>query len=105
MSHFGHTNLYQANDLMNSTPPTRHEQTSFTKVEDDVVVYQPLTDKYIVLNVTAGFIWEHLDGNKTIDELAHMLSLHFCVDEDRALADVNELLQMLSSRGLLAQAE
>ena len=87
---------------MNNTPPRRHEQTSFTKVENDLVVYQPLTDKYIVLNSTAGFVWEHLDGEKNEAELAHLLSLHFCVDEVRALADVTELLQMLSARKLLA---
>ncbi len=88
---------------MSKTAPSRHEQTSYTKVEDDVVVYQPITDKYIVLNVTAGFLWEHLDGSRDVTELARLLSRHFCVDEDRALADVNELLQLLASRGLLAQ--
>lgn len=53
------------------------------------------------LNLVAGFVWDLIDGSRTADDLVAEVTEVFEIDEDRARADVSELLGRLDDLGLL----
>jgi hypothetical protein len=53
------------------------------------------------LNLVAGFVWELIDGSRTADELVDEVTEVFDINEERARADVCELLRRLDDLGLL----
>ena len=53
------------------------------------------------VNAVAGFIWERMDGQNTVDQLARAVAGHFEVHEDQARVDVLEFVNELSGAGLI----
>ncbi len=54
----------------------------------------------VTLNRTGRFVWELLDGNRTVEELAEVLARRFAVGREQARADVEEFLCELERLGL-----
>ncbi len=52
-------------------------------------------DSILNLNRVGAFIWEHLDGRRTGDEVVHALVARFDVDRPRASRDYSEFLEQL----------
>ena len=46
-----------------------------------------------VLNATASWVWQQLDGSRTLDEIAHGLTEQFDVTLERAQIDVRQLVE------------
>jgi hypothetical protein len=59
-------------------------------------------DAIFHLNKTAGFIWEHLDGKKDVDEISRLMAERFEVLPDRAAIECRELLETLRGLGAVA---
>lgn len=61
---------------------------------DDEIVIVPVQDNlaemdYLyTLNETAAFIWNQLDGKKTLEEIAQIMTENFDVDYETAANDV-----------------
>ncbi len=61
---------------------------------DDEIVIVPVQDNlaemdYLyTLNETAAFIWNQLDGKRTLDEIAQIMTENFDVDYETAAIDV-----------------
>ena len=53
------------------------------------------------INVVAEFIWERMDGQKTLDQITGEVAAHFEVDENQARSDVAEFVSELSEAGLI----
>ena len=53
------------------------------------------------INVVAEFIWERMDGQKTLDQIAGEVAAHFEVDDNQARSDVVEFMTELSEAGLI----
>ena len=53
------------------------------------------------VNVVAEFIWERMDGKRTLDQIAGEVAQHFEVSEDVARSDVAEFVDELSRAGLI----
>jgi hypothetical protein len=53
------------------------------------------------INVVAEFIWERMDGRKTMDQIVGDVSAQFEVDEKQARSDVMEFLAELDKAGLI----
>lgn len=53
------------------------------------------------VNVVAEFIWERMDGKRTLDQIAGEVAQHFEVAEDVARSDVAEFVDELSRAGLI----
>ena len=81
--------------------PLRKKETSFTEIEGDLVLYNPISDAYLVLNATAAFIWKLLDGSNSLDEIARAMSENFRVEREEAKQDLLELLKVLEEKELL----
>ena len=74
------------------------------QVDDEWVLYDPVSEKMHVLNVTASLVWNQLDGTQTLDELAALTREAF--EQPPAVEvvarDVRAVLQQFASEGLLA---
>jgi hypothetical protein len=65
-------------------PLARTESLVVKDLEDEVLVYDLKRDKAHCLNQTAAFIWKHCDGQRHVEEMAHLLEreLGLAVDDD-----------------------
>jgi Coenzyme PQQ synthesis protein D (PqqD) len=59
---------------MMNTPQARKDKLLSTKLEDEVVIYDPETKQAHSLNRTAVAVWNHSDGNTAIADLQQRVS-------------------------------
>lgn len=58
-------------------------------------------DSIFNLNETGTFIWEKIDGVRTLSEIAVLVSADFQVSKDQAIADCHEFFaQLLEARAI-----
>lgn len=58
-------------------------------------------DSIFNLNATGTFIWEKIDGSRTVGEIAGLVSAEFAVDAEQARADCAEFFaQLLEVRAI-----
>lgn len=60
-------------------------------------------DSVFVLNETGKFIWENLDGSKSLHGIVTLLCDTFEVEGNEAEADVDEFVGLLASAGLVTE--
>ena len=58
----------------------------------------------IGLNETAAFLWELLEEERTVEELASLLYNEYDISEEKALETVNRFGALLEKEGVLADA-
>jgi len=56
------------------------------------------------LNELAGFVWDRLDGARTIDDLAREIAEVYAIDEPTARRDLDTLMAKLSRMGGVHEA-
>lgn len=61
-------------------------------------------DSVYTLSAVAARIWTLLDGSRSIDELAGVISEEYAVDAAQARADLVELIASLESSSLVTRA-
>ena len=61
-------------------------------------------DSLFLLNATGVWIWEHLDGMRSVQELGEMVARHFSVVSSVSLSDVTDFLSSLLERNLVKRA-
>ena len=68
-----------------------------------VPVHGKLADlqKVFTLNPVAEFIWEHLDGRRSLSALSSLVAGEFEVTREQAEADVREWLAQMERDGLI----
>ncbi len=59
-------------------------------------------DRLFVLNRVGAFVWQHLDGARTRNDLCALVRAQFAADERAVEADVDHFLSELLQRGLVA---
>jgi hypothetical protein len=73
-------------------------------LEDEVILLDPETNQFCILNRTASAIWSRVAQPATSEEIAAELSTRFSeVTEGDALKDVTETLQQLVGLRLVTQ--
>src|SRR5690606_9653808 len=82
-----------------SRRPARTAGVLATAVGDELVLWNPFDRTSHVLNRTARQVWEALDGERTVDELASALAAAFGASLRTVRRDVRRLV------GALAEAE
>lgn len=74
-------------------------------LEKELMLFDPESSRFFVLNRTMAFIWRGWDGNLTPAAIVHRLSVEFeGVDPVAAEADVRGALEDMISKGLLVDA-
>lgn len=87
--------------MMKDARPRAHPDVSSYPLDDEIVIYTPSDGQAFVLNRTAARVWELCDGTRTDIAMAREIAAAYGEDEGQVLADVRELIEGLSSAGLV----
>jgi len=69
------------------------------RIEDGLIIYDPVRDEAYVLNETAALVWENAELRE--EEIAAILAERYDVGKDEALEDARAFIQELGEKGLL----
>lgn len=73
-------------------------------LQGELMLFDPASAKFFVLNTTMAFLWRQCDGMKSLPEIATALVDEFDgVDPSTAANDLGTAANELSSLGLLLQ--
>jgi Coenzyme PQQ synthesis protein D (PqqD) len=84
--------------------PVAEAWASTVEFEEKLVIYDGRTHAMLILNVSAGQIWERCDGTRTLDEIVVELSELHRVDPMRVRDDVWSTVAKLASLDLIGDA-
>jgi hypothetical protein len=85
--------------------PTRNPKLAWREIDGEAVIISPEDSHVHQLNETASLIWKSADGKQSADEIAHVVAKSYDVGLAVAKADVDELIEALSTKGLLVTPE
>ncbi len=72
------------------------------KEEDGALLFNPENGEVKILNLTGAFVFEHLDGKTSIEEICKKMGEEFEIEDlARVRFDVGELLKELVSNNLV----
>lgn len=74
-------------------------------VSGEVVILHLDDGVYYGLNPVGTRIWQLLEQPQRLEQIVDVIVAEFEVERDRCAADVRELLEELSARGLVTMAE
>lgn len=72
-----------------------------TEVDGDISIYDPGSERVVVLNQTASDVWRLTDGQHTIDEIAELLARAYQVDVHSISDDVGQAVEGFVDAGLI----
>lgn len=73
-------------------------------LESDLMLFDPESSKFYVLNRTMAFVWRECDGEKTVSAILDRMTRQFSgVDPRSAGQDVQAAVDQLVSLGLVQQ--
>lgn len=85
-----------------TTPIGPHAQGVMEQaVDDDLIVFDPKTERYYTLNRTAREVWELADGTRTAGDIAAVLAERYDADAAQVAPDVADIIAHLADAGLL----
>jgi hypothetical protein len=73
----------------------------YRQVDEDFFVYDPVSDKVALLNVSAAVILDLCDGTRTSDEIVLEVARTFKTERAGVTNGVRETLALLADSGLL----
>ena len=74
-------------------------------LQDELMLYDPESKKFFVLNTTMAFLWERCDGEQSLQAIAQQLCDTFDgIDTESAAVDLRAALDEIHSLGLLVPA-
>ncbi|MCP3903374.1 MAG: PqqD family protein [Planctomycetes bacterium] len=81
--------------------PRRRENVVVDDLGDEVVFSDPVDGSAYFLNATARIVWDRCDGRSTTRQMAAAITHAYDVDDEHALADVEQVVVRLAEAGLL----
>ena len=72
-----------------------------TVVDAEAVIVNPLQGKVNVLNNVATFIWEQINGIRTVGEIIALVCAEFEVDPETAEKDAFDFIDSLAERKIV----
>src|ERR1700741_3115455 len=95
--------------IENSPALARNDELVVQDLPDEVLVYDLKNHKAHCLNKTAAFVWNHCDGQTTVEDIAKMMEQewHTPVTEDAVWFAVNKLskAELLQHQIVLPEAK
>ena len=84
--------------------PRVRDDVVFRELEDEWVVFDPVTRRLHALNGTAAVVWEHCGGDLTVGEIAEAVRDAFRDPPapEAVRRDVEAILERFRTEGLLA---
>jgi hypothetical protein len=84
--------------------PVRREGASGVELDDKIAVYDDVGQLMILLNSSAGAVWNLCDGSTTVDEIVRALTETYPDQAAVIGEDVRETLRKLVEIGLVTKA-
>lgn len=81
-----------------SEQPRRREDLIFRQIDDDFVVYDPVSDTTTLLNVSSAAVLDLCDGSRTLDDMTQDVAKAFQVEPDAVRVDVQSSLDDFARR-------
>lgn len=78
-------------------------EVKYDAVDNEIVIYMPNGDLYVMDNV-GSLIFEEILNGKNIEEIVCSIQLHFVDDSFRSESDVPAFITRLCSEGILTPA-
>lgn len=72
-----------------------------SSIEDELVMFDVNAGEYYSLNNVATAVWNHLETEKTVDELCQSLTKEFDISVDQCRKEILEFLPELEEKGLI----
>jgi hypothetical protein len=85
--------------------PERNPKLAWRQIDGEAVIISPEDSHVHELNETASLIWKHADGRHSVDEIASIVAAGYDVPLSLARADVDEMVEILAAKRLLAAQE
>ena len=70
-------------------------------VDDDLIVFNPITESYFTLNRTAREVWDLANGTRTAGDILETIAERYGVAVDDVRADISEIIDNFRKAGLL----
>jgi hypothetical protein len=90
-----------APEIAATTRIARRERVIAQGLLDETVILDPEAGTYLRLNRTGSWVWQRLDGPRTVEELAQGVAEEFGVDRSQARDDVSAFARDLVARELV----
>lgn len=81
--------------------PRKRDRLHVREIDGELVVLDPENERMHTLNPTAAFIFEAVDGQRTLEEIWKRVAAHFEIDAETAERDTREVLRQFSELGLV----
>ena len=85
--------------------PARTSAAAWQRVDGEMVVMQADAGELLGLNGVGGRAWDLLDGKRSLDEIALVISQEFGADLARVTSDVQAFLDELTAARLVEWTE
>ena len=71
-------------------------------LDEEAILFNPVANRFVVMNSTGGFIWNLLDEARSADHLARAMCEQFAqVSFPDALRDVENILEQMVAQNLV----
>ncbi len=70
-------------------------------VDSEALLIHLSSGDYFSLDSVGTYIWESIDGSRTVQDLADLIFEEYNVDRDQAVTDVVQLVKTLADEGLI----
>lgn len=82
--------------------PRRNPQVEEAPLQGELMIFDPASSRFFVLNRTMTFVWRRCDGAHGLPEMLDELGTEFAeVDRETAAGDLERALRELTSLGLV----
>ncbi|HSZ35686.1 MAG TPA: PqqD family protein [Acidimicrobiales bacterium] len=81
--------------------PVRREGASAVELDDNIALYDDVGQLMILLNSSAGAVWNLCDGSRTVGEMVNELAEAYPVQAEVMGDDVRQTLRKLAELGLV----
>ncbi len=70
-------------------------------LDNETVLIQPNSGRYVIINEVGTFIWELVSKAKPVNEIEREVMHHFAVAPEQAIADIDAFFKNLREKGLI----
>ena len=78
--------------------PRQRQDLIFRQIDEDFVVYDPVTDHTLLLNASSAAVLDLCDGSRTLDDMVHEVATAFRVEPDAVRDEVVTALEGFARR-------
>ena len=81
--------------------PRKRDGLHVREIDGETVILDPGSERMHTLNLTAAFVFQAIDGKRTIEQVSAQVADHFDVDPAMAQRDTLEVVRQFRELGLL----